>query len=116
MTSRSSRTTPNPHDNRDKGTLASVNMDGNDIRCSGIKAMAAALKTSSISSLSVANCRITVMDDESAYTMEGVIEFSEAINANGALSKLGIQHNGIDEARKAKIQQICDSKSIICLL
>ena len=57
--------------------------------------MAAALKTSSISSLSVANCRITVMDDASAYTMEGLIEFSEAINANGALVNLNVSNNGL---------------------
>ena len=35
---------------------------------------------------------------------------------NGALSKLDIQNNVIDEERKAEIQQTCDSKSITCLL
>ena len=41
---------------------------------------------------------------------------AEDIQDKGALSKLDIQTNNIDEARKAKIQQTCDSKSITCLL
>ena len=39
-----------------------------------------------------------------------------ANSANGALSKLDIQNNDIDEERKAEIQQTCDLKSITCLL
>ena len=87
MPLRTTRTAPDIHDNRDNRALASVNLDGNDIRCSGIKAVAMVLKTSNISNLSIANCNITWKDDGRGYTMEGAIEFSEAINANGALSK-----------------------------
>ena len=38
------------------------------------------------------------------------------VKDNGALSKLDISDSRIDEQRKTEIRQICDSKSITCLL
>ena len=48
--------------------------------------------------------------------VEGALVLATYMEDNGALSKLDIQNNSADEASKAKIQQICDSKSITCLL
>ena len=41
---------------------------------------------------------------------------SKSFQDKGALASVNIQNNDIDEDRNAEIQQICDSKSITCLL
>ena len=75
---------------------------------SGIAALAEMLKGNiSITDLNIAQNQII---------SEGCSILAPAIQDNWTLSKLDIQNNSITKAGKAKIQQICDSKSITCLL
>lgn len=68
--------------------------------------MSTVLKTNTtITSLNIA-------DNYLGVASENVATLADAIKDNGALASLGVSRNYIRDAQKAKIKQICASKSI----
>ena len=102
---------------QDNGALASFNISNNyrsgygDGRGSQefIRPIANVLKTNT--SITEINLSQNELNAEAAKVLSDGIK-----DANGALASLDVSNNRIDENQKAKIKQICASKSIKCTL
>ena len=110
-------TLDNHYDNRDNGALSKLDVSSNKLSGRHAKDRKYAYDYSGLRALMKSITHLKELNIASNNILaEGAVVVAEDTKDNGALSKLDIQNNNIDEERKAEIQQICDSKSVTCLL
>ena len=94
MTSRTSRTTPNPHDNRDNGALSKFDISSNEILSEGLIAIAEVLNTTAITDLNIAGNNIAY-NSEWDKSEDGINKLATVLEDNGAMSILDVSNNRI---------------------
>ena len=86
------------------GALLSLNLDDNELKLGGCKAICEALKSNStVTSLSM--CKNTFQSKSAAA-------IADMLRTNGALASLDLSSNHIADDQKINLRKICDSKSI----
>ena len=100
------------------GALASVNLLKNDI---GVEQAQALVKVKEAKPSLKTLCGLTMEETELNFSGQKLkagdaVLLASDIHDNGALASLDVSRNDIGGAQKAKIKQICASKSIKCTL
>ena len=112
MVSRTSRTTPEIHDNRDNGAMSKLDVSSNSIRSEGCSALAGILNQSSITDLNIASNDLTCNAQGKRGVMDGIIKLAGVMEDNGAMSILNIMGNKFGKEQLEKFKAIKESKSL----